>query len=395
MNTPPQQSILLIDDNQTNLRVIMDCLKTGGFKVMTARNGEMGIKRAKFAPPDLILLDVMMPGIDGFETCRRLKADDATKDIPIIFMTALNDVENKLRGFDAGGVDYVTKPIEEVEVLARVKTHLSLRNTQRQLSKALEDVTASIRYAEKIQRSLLPKSEDVRTWLPDSFFLWMPRDIVGGDIYFAEKFDDGIVVAVIDCTGHGVPGAFMSMIASSFLRRITTTLNCHDPAEILRQLNVVVRTSLQQDREDTLSDDGMDAAVCFVKPGPDSRLTFAGARLPLFYVRSRKVNIIRGDRQSIGYKKSDPDFDFTNHVIPVERGISFYLSTDGFWDQMRKDEQSRFGFRTFGRKRFADLLAEISDLPFDVQQEKLVGAFRAYQEEMRRQDDVTVAGFGF
>jgi len=199
----------------------------------------------------------------------------------------------------------------------------------------------------------------------------------------------------MDCTGHGIPGAFMSMIASSFMRRITTTFNCNDPAEILRQLNFAVRTSLQQDRKETLSDDGLDAAVCFVSSGPDPRLTFAGAKLPLFYVRNRKVNIIKGDRQSIGYKRSDPDFEFTSHVIPAERGISFYLSTDGFWDQMRKDERSHFGFRTFGRKRFADLLAEISGLPFEAQQERLVEAFHAYKGEMQRQDDVTVAGFGF
>ncbi|MDM8550464.1 response regulator [Desulfobacterales bacterium HSG2] len=398
-------TILLVDDNKTNIKVLVSTLESHGFRTATARSGEMGIRRAEFSRPDLILLDVMMPGIDGFETCRRLKANEKTGDIPVIFMTALNDMENKLIGFEVGGVDYITKPFEEAEVMARVKTHLTLRHTQRQLSRSLGEITDSIRYAERIQRSLLPNSDEVRAYLPDSFFLWMPRDIVGGDIYFAERFGDGIIVAVIDCTGHGVPGAFMSMIASSFIRRITTTFNCHDPAEILKQLNQVVKTSLQQDRKDAVSDDGLDAAVCFIEvEGGDesscplsapSRVIFAGAKLPLFYVRNREVNVIKGDRQSIGYKRSDPDFEFTNHVIPVESGISFYLSTDGFWDQMREDAGSRFGFRTFGRKRFKKLLAEISSLPFDMQQERLVEAFRTYKGEMRRQDDVTVAGFGF
>ena len=122
--------ILVIDDDQTNIKVIIDILKPPGLTVISARNGEMGIKRALFALPDLILLDVMMPGIDGFETCLRLKSEPATQGIPILFMTALNDEENKVKGFDAGGVDYITKPFGAREVVARVKTHLNLKRKQ-------------------------------------------------------------------------------------------------------------------------------------------------------------------------------------------------------------------------------------------------------------------------
>jgi len=133
MNTTEEQSILLVDDNQTNLQVMLGYLETAGFQVLTARNGEMGVKRAVYAQPDLILLDVMMPGIDGFETCQLLKENDETKDIPTIFMTALNDVESKLKGFEVGGVDYITKPIEELEVLARVRTHLTISALRKEL----------------------------------------------------------------------------------------------------------------------------------------------------------------------------------------------------------------------------------------------------------------------
>jgi len=100
--------ILIVDDNKTNIGVLISTLKSHGFKTVTARNGPMGIRRAEFSGPDLILLDVMMPGMDGFETCRRLKADDRTKDIPVIFMTALSDVKDKLRGFELGG--WITSP---------------------------------------------------------------------------------------------------------------------------------------------------------------------------------------------------------------------------------------------------------------------------------------------
>ncbi|MCP4350210.1 MAG: response regulator [Desulfobacterales bacterium] len=128
-----KNTILIVDDSKTNIGVLLSTMKAHGFRTVTARNGAMGIRRAEFSMPDLILLDVMMPDMDGFETCRRLKANDRTKDIPVIFMTALTDVKNKLRGFEVGGVDYITKPFEEAEVLVRVKTHLTIRNLQTQL----------------------------------------------------------------------------------------------------------------------------------------------------------------------------------------------------------------------------------------------------------------------
>jgi len=277
---------------------------------------------------------------------------------------------------------------------ARLYENLELKVEERtlELNEALGRIMDSIRYAERIQRSLLPNSDEVKTYLPDSFFLWMPRDIVGGDIYFTERFEDGIIIAVIDCTGHGVPGAFMSMIASSFVRRITTIFKCHDPAEILRQLNSVIKTSLQQDRKDAPSDDGLDAAVCFISTSsmPGGCLIFAGARLPLFHVHNREVTVIKGDRQSIGYKRSDPDFRFTNHTVRIEKGMSFYMSTDGFWDQLGGERR-----HSFGKKRFRSLLKEVAELPSEEQREILVQRFDEYKGGNGRQDDVTVAGFGF
>ncbi|MEN8217803.1 MAG: response regulator [Pseudomonadota bacterium] len=134
LNYEPQNSVvLIIEDNINNIKVVIDTLKAEGFEIATARNGTMGLKRAKILRPELILLDVMMPGIDGFETCRRLKANEATKDIPVIFLTVLDQVENKIKGFEAGGVDYMYKPLQEQEVLARVQTHIALRNLQKRL----------------------------------------------------------------------------------------------------------------------------------------------------------------------------------------------------------------------------------------------------------------------
>ncbi len=126
-------TILIVDDNLTNLQVLLDFLHKAGFETLVAQNGEGALRQVQYARPDIILLDVMMPGLDGFETCRRLKERRGTQDIPVIFMTALSDVVNKVKGFDVGGVDYITKPFEHEEVLARVNMHLTIRTLQQEL----------------------------------------------------------------------------------------------------------------------------------------------------------------------------------------------------------------------------------------------------------------------
>ncbi len=263
-------------------------------------------------------------------------------------------------------------------------------------------IMESIRYAKMIQASLLPSPEKLKTYLSDSFFIWIPRDIVSGDILFTESSGGSFVIAVIDCTGHGVPGAFMTMIASSGLRRIIRDEGCIDPGEILKRLNSFVKTSLHQDTEYALSDDGLDAAIVSVQlpvirkqkteklTTDRSPLIFAGARLPLLCIHNDKVTTIKGDRQSIGYKRSDLNFNFSNHTIMTEEGMSFYMFTDGFKDQLDEKEKRRFGSR-----RLRELFRENSGKSFDEQRNGLLRAFNAHKGNNERQDDVTVIGFGF
>ena len=131
--TPRQATILVVDDKPANLKLLVEYLTRMEFKTLIANNGQSAIEQVQRFPPDLILLDVLMPGLDGFETCRRLKAAKGTQEIPIIFMTALADTADKVRGFQAGAVDYVTKPFQQEELLARINTHLTLRNLQKSL----------------------------------------------------------------------------------------------------------------------------------------------------------------------------------------------------------------------------------------------------------------------
>ena len=131
------QTILIVDDTPANLGVLVETLGDAGYHLMVAEDGEEALAQTEQTQPDLVLLDVMMPGIDGFETCRRFKAREATRDVPVLFMTALNETADKVKAFAAGGVDYITKPIEHEEALARVRTHLTLRQLRRELEEQL------------------------------------------------------------------------------------------------------------------------------------------------------------------------------------------------------------------------------------------------------------------
>ncbi|HBB34780.1 MAG TPA: hybrid sensor histidine kinase/response regulator, partial [Cyanobacteria bacterium UBA9273] len=144
--------VLIVDDNPTNLGLLFEYLTNCGFKVFVALDGESAIDQVEYAQPDIIILDVMMPGIDGFETCIRLKDKSTTRDIPVIFMTALGDTVDKVHGFNIGAVDYITKPIQNDEVLCRIQTHLKIRNLQKQLQEQNERLLQS--QAQERQKAL-------------------------------------------------------------------------------------------------------------------------------------------------------------------------------------------------------------------------------------------------
>ncbi|MEL6349744.1 MAG: response regulator [Myxococcota bacterium] len=168
MNDDPTR-ILIIDDNTANLKVATMHLSNYTYVVLTARDGESGLRRARHAMPDLILLDIQMPGIDGYETCRRLKADPVTADIPIIYMTARAQVDDKLRAFELGGVDYITKPFEASELIARVQNHLQIVHQKRQISK----------HAEELQARVAEATEQLRGELAERRALSAEREALG------------------------------------------------------------------------------------------------------------------------------------------------------------------------------------------------------------------------
>ncbi|XPV75044.1 MAG: PAS domain S-box protein [Desulfovibrio sp.] len=258
---------------------------------------------------------------------------------------------------------------------------------EKELSDAYELVTSSINYATNIQHSILPSTEKMDALCPEHFVLWEPRDLVGGDIYFCKPFGRGKAIALGDCTGHGVPGAFMTMIANGALDMGTLETPPGDPARLLQRTHQLIQRALGQEKDDGRSDDGMEMGMVYLAP-KGRKMVYAGARFSLFIVENGQVQEIRGDKNGLGYRGLAHDVHFTNYDIPVGEGRTYYMTTDGFIDQIGGEKR-----RGFGKKRFKKLLLELEDIPMDQRGEKLKSALIEYQGAECRRDDVAIIGF--
>ncbi len=390
---------LVANNDMASRRIVTDFLTREGVSVVEASDGveafAMLVKNTDSI--DIVITDFLMPQMNGDALCNKIRTELNLNDLPVIFLTESRDTVHLLDLFKSGASDYLAQPFVKEELLARLMVHLERSRLNKHLRKTLEEVELSnkkilqsIQYAELIQKSILPNEKDVRTYLPRHFALWMPKDIVGGDFYQIAEFDDGILIAVVDCTGHGVPGAFMTMIASSGLRRITRTENCHKPGKILKRLNHIIKTSLQQDKEYSLSDDGLDAAVCLIRKNDSDQpvITYAGAKLPLYYIMDGEINVIKGDRESIGYKRSKLDFEFKEHTVELKNSARVYMTSDGYQSQLGGQKGKCFGPANLRR-----LLLDIHRLDFESQRKKLIEALEDYKENYDRIDDITIVGF--
>jgi sigma-B regulation protein RsbU (phosphoserine phosphatase) len=230
-----QKLILIVDDTPLNIGVISGALKDS-YKTKVATNGEKALALASAEEkPDLILLDVMMPGMDGYEVCSRLKADPATSEIPIIFLTGQTSAEDETRGFEVGAVDYVHKPFSPAVVKARVRSHILLREARAQLAAQLQALNTELEMARQIQLSILPHSIPKLTGL-DIAAHYLPMTSVAGDFYdFIQIDDQHIGILIADVSGHGLPSA---LIASMLQVALTGQAgHATEPAKVLLGLN--------------------------------------------------------------------------------------------------------------------------------------------------------------
>ncbi len=277
-------------------------------------------------------------------------------------------------------------------MLAAQASEAEVTRKAEELGKAYAIIADSITYASRIQKAVLPEPEALAARLPQHMALWRPRDVVGGDIYWARPWGDGLLVILGDCTGHGVPGAFMTLIATGALDMALRRTPPGDPAALLTQMHQLVQKQLGQDcgnngSGNTCSDDGLEAGACFV-PADKSSVTFSGARFSLFVQDGPEVSVVKGTGASMGYRNIPVEPGFSNRTIPAAPKRRFFLSSDGLLDQVGGESG-----RAFGKKRFQALLAEHAGLPLSALGEVLFARVEAYRGGEIRLDDIAVMGF--
>jgi len=251
----------------------------------------------------------------------------------------------------------------------------------------------SIEYASLIQGALIPNDDLFKEYFKDYFVIWNPKDIVGGDIYLFEQLrhEDECLLMVIDCTGHGVPGAFVTMLVKAVEREVISKIMSNkdmdvSPAWVMKYFNKTLKKLLQQETKDSISNAGWDGQVFYYNK-KEKIAKFASARNSIFYIQENELKEIKGNRHSVGYKDSDVDYEFTEHNIKIKEETRFYISSDGYWDQMGGEKNL-----SFGKKRFKQLINEIYNEPMATQKEKFLNAMKEYQGAYESNDDVTVIG---
>src|SRR5579864_477437 len=236
MNPADQKkTVLVVDDAPANIQVVNSILKDT-YKIRIATNGAKALELVGVAPPpDLILLDIMMPGMDGYEVCTRLKDDPVTKDIPVIFLTGQTETADETRGFEVGAVDYIHKPFSPAVVKARVQTHLALRAIREMFAQQLLTIQKELETAREIQLSILP-SEIPKIQGLDIAARYVPMTSVAGDFYdFIVVDEKNIGILVADVSGHGMPAALIASMLKIALA--AQAAHAADPARVLQGLN--------------------------------------------------------------------------------------------------------------------------------------------------------------
>lgn len=302
------KTVLLVDDEPANIQIVNSILKDV-YKTRIATNGAKALELANQEPaPDLILLDVMMPEMDGYEVCSRLKSADHTRDIPVIFLTGQTEINDETRGFEVGAVDYIHKPFSPAVVQARVRTHLVLRGIREQLARQLQAIQAEMDTARKIQLSILPREIPAIEGL-DISARYIPMTSVAGDFYDFIPIDEkriGILVA--DVSGHGMPAALIS----SMLKIALAGQSEHalEPARVLDGLNHSLCGKFQGH---------FVTAVYVVVDTEKQSILYAGAGHPPLILMDHSAGEARHYVENGLFLGSFPEATYTAIEIPLKR----------------------------------------------------------------------------
>lgn len=365
--------ILIVDDVKANVDVLVNALRDE-YKLAVALDGESALRSVDKAVPDLVLLDIMMPGIDGYEVCRRLRAREETRQLPVMFLSALEDVANKTMGFEVGGNDYLTKPFEILEVKARVR---SLLEAKLYADAVREAAARDLRIAREIQMGILPADlAGFTKGLPLEVAAAIePARQVGGDLYeVLRPADDRVVVALGDVSGKGIPASLFMAVAITVLRTLARDLT--DPAEILRRLS------------DELADRnprGMFVTIqCLVFDFAAGRVAIAGAG------HHELAILAPGQPPRLAYPSTGlpaglmPGNVIQSETMALSPGDTFVLFSDGVSEAM--DIADEF----FGEPRLVSTLLPLAEAPVATIVETVMTAVHGFAGAAKQSDDITV-----
>jgi serine phosphatase RsbU (regulator of sigma subunit) len=373
--------VLVVDDAPANIRIVNEILHDE-YNVRVATSGAKALELAASSPtPDLILLDVVMPGMDGYEVCARLKERPNTRDIPVIFLTGQTESEDETRGFAAGAVDYIHKPFSPAVVAARVHTHVALRDAHEQLERQLAAIRAELETARRIQLSILPSAAPRMQGL-DIAGRYIPMHAVAGDFYdFIITSENQIGALVADVSGHGMPAALIaSMLKIAFAAQAP---HASDPAAVLLGLNQALYGKFQGHY--------VTAAYAFLDLRQRT-VSYAGAGHPPLVLWQRSAGKARRILENGLFLGYFPEAAYTAQVLPFEPGDWILLYTDGISEMMNPAQEQ------FGTARIARFLERNPGVSASGFADRLFGELAAWSGRESGQepdDDVTLMAIHF
>lgn len=374
----PAATILLVDDTPVNLQVLVRTLQAGGHRILAATSGRAALDIARRARPDLVLLDVMMPDMDGFEVCRALKDRPETREAVVIFLSALGEVSDKVSGLSIGAADYITKPIQAEEVLARVANHLTRQHLERELRRSRDRLDRELANAADMQRLLLPRSMPAHPQAQFAAFYQTSRH-AGGDYYDVIPIDAhrfGVMVA--DVSGHGAPAAIVMAMIRAVLHTFPGIPD--DPLAVLHHVNRHFRF---------LWDTAMFATAVYGVLDLERRswrAVCAGHPLPLLvHEGDRVAQAAAASGMMLLFRDLDEAAVPEQALVPGDRLV---LYTDGITDRQAPDGA------LYDRDRLTASLARVGALAPGVIVERLTGDIEAFAGGREAEDDQTLLVIG-
>jgi serine phosphatase RsbU (regulator of sigma subunit) len=440
VNTKKQIDIFIVDDNKIFTMAFKGAIEIAfedrEIKIHAFETGERCMESFMQVLPELVILDYHLnsnspDAANGLEVLDKIKSNH--KETSVIMLTGNDHIDIALKSFHHGASDYVVKTGNQfekinhsisrifdkkelafqnekkakhaVELIIADKEHDFQEEKEKRVAELLtvtfekaeverykliieeknKDITDSIIYAKRIQQAKLPKKEDIYAALPNCFVLFKPKAIVSGDFYFFHQNTQSVFIAAADCTGHGVPGAFLSMIGSEKLE--DALLVSTNTSEILKRLNKGIKTSLRQSESFDSTHDGMDIALCSVNT-TTYIVKYAGANRPLWIIRNGQTEVeeIKATKKAIGgYTEDEQHFD--THEVQLDKGDSFYIFSDGYADTFGGEAGKKLM-----TKKFKEILLDIQNKPMYEQEMHLDNFIETWKAGAEQVDDILVIG---